>query len=147
MVGVHDSDNGGDGRGGDVTEGGDAGALTAVAARFDALVDATSGIDRFCSATDWIVPLHRCFGSGRVVLETGDDTGDGGAAAVALATLPGTGGRILCGLDPLWGYACPVVGPDAEAGAVLVERVLRRRPGGALAVALTSKVKIGRAHV
>ena len=115
------------------TADGDPVALVADRIAFDALVDRTDGIDRFCSSTDWIVPLHRCFGTGPVVLERAGDR-----AALALAVLPGSpGGRLLCGLDPMWGYACPVVGPDPVAGAELVATVLRARRGRIAGVVLT----------
>lgn len=116
---------------------------------FDALVDATDRIDAFCSSTDWILPLHRRFGSGEVIVEVSD------GAALAVSRLPGRDRRsLLCGLDIMWGYARPVVGPDVGEGVALVERVLaeHRRdaagllltgvdPRGAFAARLTERLR------
>ncbi len=115
---------------------------------FDDLVDRTGEVDRFCSSTDWIVPLHRRLGSGRVLVEVTPEAG------VALTRLPGRDRRaLLCGLDAQWGFACPVVGPSVEAGVELIEQHLHQHrhdcqalllpgvtPHGALATCLVQRL-------
>ncbi len=94
-------------------------ALVAQRAGYDALVDATEEIDRFCSSTDWILPLHRQLGTGSLIVQVNE------GAALAVTRLPGRDRRcLLCGVDVMWGYARPVVGPDLDAGVELVERLL-----------------------
>jgi hypothetical protein len=96
------------------------GALQVGAAAFDDLVDRSRDLDPFCSSTDWIMPAHHAFaGPGTPVV-----TGAVDEAAVAFTELDVRGGVVLCGLDTAWGFACPVVGPDPTAGAVLVDTVL-----------------------
>ncbi len=111
---------------------GDCSALLAVREHFDDLVSRTDGIDKFCSGPDWIVPLHRTFGSGGLLVQA--TTG----AAVALAVQPGPQGRtLLWGVDIAWGYARPVVGPDLDAGIDLLDRLLHDHRRDMLAVVLT----------
>ncbi|MGE0731078.1 MAG: GNAT family N-acetyltransferase [Acidimicrobiia bacterium] len=126
-------------------------ALESVAARFDALVDATPASDRldhFCSSTDWIVPLHRRLGTGRVLVRLAPDGAD---AALAVTRLPSPHRRsLLCGLDVSWGYARPVVGPDRAAGVGLVQALLveeRSRADGLLLTGVARTSAFGAALV
>ncbi|MFN0027880.1 MAG: GNAT family N-acetyltransferase [Acidimicrobiales bacterium] len=108
------------------------------AAAYDELVDRTGEVDRFCSSTDWIVPLHQNFGAGPVLAEVTPE------AAVVLTRLPGRDRRaLLCGLDVQWGFACPVVGPSVDAGVDLIERVLRDQRHDCQAVLLAGMVPDG----
>jgi hypothetical protein len=86
-------------------------ALEACAGRFDRAVDATPEIDHFCSRVAWIAPFHRAFGAGRElrVFER-----DGSFVALARAHWPG-GRTGLEALENMWGFACPLLGPDAAA--------------------------------
>jgi len=112
--------------------------LAGVAAHFDALVSITDDIDRFCSSTDWIAPLHRRLGAGELVVGTTAD------AAVALTQLPGPAGRtVLCGVDAQWGYARPVVGADVEAGIGLLTALLDARRDRVAGLALTGVARRG----
>lgn len=124
--------------------------------RFDALVDATVGVDRldaFCSSTDWILPLHRQLGSGEVIVRFSDEhagtaAGDGaapsGGAALAVTRVPTMQRRsLLCGLDVAWGYARPVVGPDVVAGVRLVEELLVEQRASCYGLLLTGVVGRG----
>lgn len=110
--------------------GGGSSDLEAQRTAFDALVDATEAIDGFCSSSDWILPLHRQLGEGSLIVRVED------GAALALTRLPGRDRRcLLCGLDVLWGFARPVVGPDVAAGVDLLARLLveeRRQAAGLL---------------
>jgi hypothetical protein len=88
-------------------------------AGYDDLVDASPDIDRFCSSSDWVVAAHRSWGAGRTWAVAGR------GAALVLARAGGPRGRVVwCGLDQVWGFACPVVGPDPERAAALAGDVL-----------------------
>lgn len=93
--------------------------------RWDELVASSADVDRFCSGAAWATACHGAF-NGRGPALTASAAG----AAVALA---GAGGgwrtRTLCGLDRMWGFACPVVGPDVAEGAALLADLLRRAEG------------------
>ena len=89
---------------------------------FDAAAFATPGIDPYCSCTDWILPSHAAWGTGDVEFLRGDH----GYAAFQRYPMP-RGGRAWIGLDPSWGFACPVVGPDPGPLASEVADALRAR--------------------
>ena len=76
-------------------------------------VDRSPTLDPWCSGPDWVVAVHRAFApeSEPFVLR-----GDPGFAAFArYATADGE--RIVAGLEPLWGFASPLLGPDPAAVA------------------------------
>lgn len=78
---------------------------------FDRAADATPGIDAFCSRLAWVGAFHRAFGHGRELAVFGS-----GDSFVALARATWAPGR--AGLEPLenmWGFACPLLGPEAAA--------------------------------
>ncbi len=103
--------------------------------RFDHLVDATPDIDRFCSSTDWIVPAESNFGDGAAVLTAmGAEAGADDDAAAAFAAVAGREGTVLRSLDPMWGYACPLVGPAPDALADLLAALLADLRAGTGAV-------------
>lgn len=100
---------------------------------YDALVDASPDIDRFCSSTDWVIPAEAAFGDGAEVVsafvEHDNDhdlrrSGRRVGAAIGLAAAEAHGGVVLRSLDPMWGYACPVVGPDPHLGAAALDALL-----------------------
>lgn len=100
------------------------------AARWERLVDATPGIDPWCSGPDWVLPAFTAYAPGGAVPWI-DDHGELGAAL--LARYPGADDRggldpdpssaVMAGLEPLWGFACPLIGPEPER---LLEAVVRR---------------------
>lgn len=88
------------------------------------LVDRTPGADRWCSTLDWVIPAHQAFAPEvEPVVLAGDD---------ALALLGRyrlvDGTPILAGLEPLWGFACPLLGPDPGATASRLARTLAAEP-------------------
>ncbi len=96
--------------------------------RWERLVDATPGIDPWCSGPDWVVPAFAAYAPEGAEPWV-DDHGELGAALLARY-----GGApdsltdletpvILAGLEPLWGFACPLIGPDPER---LLEALVRR---------------------
>jgi len=92
---------------------------------WDPLVAASPDIDRFCSRSCWALSAHSVYGGGAEPLVAHDD-----GAAVALAPMADrSGARLLCGLDPLWGFSSAVVGPNLRGGAVLLRDLLDRHRG------------------
>ena len=84
-------------------------------AAVEAVVDQTPGIDPWCSGPDWVLAVHAGFGPGSgaepIVLAA-----DHGFALLARYPLD-EGPPIVAGLEPLWGFAAPVIGPDLTATA------------------------------
>ena len=94
--------------------------LAAAWADVEAMVDRTPGADRWCSGPDWILSAHRAFGaeSEPLLVQEGD-------ALACLARYQGPGGLVVIGgLEPLWGFACPLLGPAPATTAALVRRAL-----------------------
>lgn len=79
------------------------------ASELDRLVDASTDIDPFCSTSDWVLPAYATWGEGAVSFVSS------GVAALALTQFRSReGARIMAGMDPLWGFACPAVGAEAS---------------------------------
>ncbi len=89
-------------------------------AAIEAIVDATPGIDHWCSGPDWILPAHRAFAPQATPLLLGDGTG---LALLSRYPTP-EGTSLIAGLEPLWGFACPLLGPDPAAMARAVAQHL-----------------------
>ncbi len=74
-------------------------------------VDRTDApIDRWCSGPDWVLSVHAGFAPEvePLILASPDGTG-----FALLARYPtDDGGTAIAGLEPLWGFASPLVGPD-----------------------------------
>ncbi|MHC4817344.1 MAG: GNAT family N-acetyltransferase [Planctomycetota bacterium] len=78
---------------------------------FDADAFATPEIDHFCSSTDWILPAREAWAADS---DTRILRGDHGWAAL-LHQVHADGISVLAGFETMWGFACPVVGPDPRA--------------------------------
>jgi CelD/BcsL family acetyltransferase involved in cellulose biosynthesis len=102
-------------------------SLAEVDARSDEvedLVDRTPGADRWCSAPDWVLPAHQAFAPGTEPLVL---AGRGSMACLArYETADGV--PLLAGLEPLWGFACPLLGPDPGRSAAQLAAALARDP-------------------
>lgn len=72
---------------------------------YDRAVTASDGIDRWCSSTDWVLPLTA---SMRAVDPTAIRTPSGWGLFDRMTDEEGR--RILMGVDRVWGFACPVIG-------------------------------------
>lgn len=95
------------------------GACEVLPEGYDALVDDSDDLDVFCSSSDWVVPAHLTWGPPETLVAADEGT------AIALARARSRhGGAILCGLDPMWGFACPIVGSRTDIGARLLLRLL-----------------------
>ena len=98
--------------------------LDELAPDLEALVDATDGIDRFCSGPDWGISTDEAFAGDTVPLVLGDLT----RWAAVLSTVASEDGRtVLLGPDAMWGFASPLLLPDPavhaeELAAALADR-------------------------
>lgn len=81
------------------------------AERFNAAVQTTPEIDRFCSSTYWSVSAHLAFALYRPVWIRSCPTG---YAAMAIGYRL-SHGMVLEPLESVWGAASPLVGPDPQA--------------------------------
>lgn len=77
-------------------------------AEWEAAVDRSPGIDPWCSGPDWVIPVHRAFAPKVTPVILHDDHGF--AILARYPTAERTG--LVAGLEPLWGFACPLVGAD-----------------------------------
>ncbi len=111
-------------------------ALDADSQAIEELVDATPGIDPWCSGPDWFLPAHEAFaesvfdGPVRPLLWSEEGTG---AVLLGLAETP-DGGAIVSGLEPMWGFASPLLGPDLVDLAELAAEHLAALDGWQFAV-------------
>lgn len=74
----------------------------------EALADATPGADPWCSGPDWLFPVHEAFAPESQPILMGDP--QHGMALLARYHSPEN--TTIAGLEPLWGFASPAVGPD-----------------------------------
>ena len=93
--------------------------LDAGSTEVEALVDRTPGADRWCSGPDWTLPAHLAFAPGSHPILLREEH-----ALACLARYREGGMNVVGGLEPLWGFACPLLGPDPAAGAGLVRHAL-----------------------
>lgn len=98
--------------------------LDAHASAIEAAVDATPGIDHWCSGPDWVFPVLRGFATEATPFVVQTDDG-----YALLASYPTEDGSVfIAGFEPLWGFACPLVGPRPELLARAVADDLQTRP-------------------
>ncbi|MEM7339512.1 MAG: GNAT family N-acetyltransferase [Actinomycetota bacterium] len=106
----------------------DLGVGSPAADAVEAAVAATAEVDQWCSGPDWIEPVHRGFGSGaEPILIAAGTANDPGFAL--LARYPAANGEpaVIAGLEPLWGFACPLLGATPEPVADAVVAALSSR--------------------
>jgi CelD/BcsL family acetyltransferase involved in cellulose biosynthesis len=86
---------------------------------WDDAVDRTPGADVFCAASPWSFAAAESFPEAEppVVLT------DGASFAGLRRRVTEEGTRLLLGLDPVWGFATPVVGHPLAAARLLAERL------------------------
>jgi len=92
---------------------------------FDAAVYATPEIDAFCSSQDWILPACATWAPdlGQLFLR-----GDHGYAALLRHDDEEEGVSGWLGCDTMWGFACPIVGPEpCPLAEEFAAECLRRR--------------------
>jgi CelD/BcsL family acetyltransferase involved in cellulose biosynthesis len=80
----------------------------------EAALDLTCDIDRWCSGPDWVVPVHLGFApDSELLLLTNRSAADPGYALLARYRLADDR-TMIAGLEPLWGFASPVLAADPE---------------------------------
>lgn len=88
----------------------------------EALVDATPRIDPWCSGPDWFLSAHEAFSDASTPLTWSDP--DVGAVLLSASSMD-DGTTVVAGLEPMWGFSCPLVGPDLSALAAFAAEHLR----------------------
>lgn len=85
------------------------GEIDADTAHIEALADRTPRIDPWCSGPDWFVSAHHAFSEGATPLTWSEaETG-----AVLLSNFQTDDGAVvIAGLEPMWGFSCPLLGPN-----------------------------------
>ncbi len=78
-------------------------------------------IDRWCSGPDWVLPAQAAFSTHSDLLIVDCPGGIAGLARYHLDD----GRTAIAGLEPMWGFACPLIGPDVVAVAEAVHERLR----------------------
>jgi len=93
--------------------------LDRVAPAWDAAVDRTPDADEFCASSTWSFSAAASFPEHGppVVL------GDGSSFAGLRRATAEDGSRLLLGLDPVWGFATPMVGHPVQAARLLAARL------------------------
>jgi hypothetical protein len=83
--------------------------------QIEAAVDETCEIDRWCSGPDWVLPVHLGFAPRcELLLLSAASATNPGYALLARYRLA-DGRAMIAGLEPLWGFAAPVLGSEPEA--------------------------------
>ncbi len=100
--------------------------LRAAAPEWNRYVAETPGIDVWCSSTDWVLPLFDTWGQAPAVILRDPALGWAafGWADLTEGTHSHRHGRALVGLDPVWGFAATMVGPQPSALAEAVAGAL-----------------------
>lgn len=91
---------------------------------FDALAEATPGIDAFCSSTRWVLPAWRAFGvvGARLEVALEDDI------ATIVQVFPASDRHLVrAPLDTTWGLASPVLAANWDG---LIQGITRLRTQG-----------------
>ena len=92
--------------------------LETAASLWDAAVDRSPELDSFCASSIWSFSAAASFPQVEPPVVVGD-----GRAFCGLRASDTEDGRVLVGLDPVWGFASPIVGPPVGAAEMLVHRL------------------------
>lgn len=92
--------------------------LETLAPEVQCAISRTPGIDPWCSGLDWVVPVHRAFApeSDPLLLTSRERPGHEQFALLSRYRAD-TGEGLIAGLEPLWGFACPLLGSDHATNA------------------------------
>ncbi|MFV0260130.1 MAG: GNAT family N-acetyltransferase [Acidimicrobiales bacterium] len=91
--------------------------LDLVSGIVEAAVDGTPEIDRWCSGPDWVLPVRSGFDPHSEPLVWHVETGDGPGFGMFRRFELDDGRRVVAGLEPMWGFAAPLVGSDVATVA------------------------------
>lgn len=78
-------------------------------AEIDRLAEASPDIDRWCSSADWIIATYLAFSP-----EAGLLAGFAPGGAVLLSRHAFAETEVIAGIESVWGFACPVIGPEPQ---------------------------------
>lgn len=92
--------------------------LETAASLWDAAVDRSPDVDGFCASTAWSFSAALSFPDVEPPVVLTD-----GVACCGLRARSTDDGRMLVGMDPIWGFATPCVGPPMRAAELLVHRL------------------------
>ncbi len=102
------------------------GDLAAIWRELEAFVDATNGIDQWCSGPDWVLPANAAFAPESKPLTIRE----GGLGLALLARYELSDGECtIAGLEPLWGFASPILTGDPAGFAEILAAALEVEPG------------------
>ncbi len=97
----------------------DADQLERIARDWDAAVDRTPDADEFCASSIWSFAAAASFPEHEPPVVVGN-----GRSFAGLRRATGEdGSRLLLGLDPVWGFATPMVGHPVQAARLLAARL------------------------
>lgn len=100
--------------------------VEANSSQIERALDSTAEIDRWCSGPDWVLSVHRGFAPESECLLLREEHDAPGFALLARYRLH-DGSTMLAGLEPLWGFAAPVFGPNmARLGGALAAELAER---------------------
>ena len=93
--------------------------LDRIARAWDEAVDRTPDADEFCASSIWSFAAARSFPEHEPPVVVGD-----GRSFAGLRRATGEDGtRLLLGLDPVWGFATPMVGHPLQSARLLATRL------------------------
>ncbi len=93
--------------------------LDLIARDWDAAVDRTPDADEFCASSIWSFAAAALFFEHEPPVVVGD-----GRSFAGMRRATGEdGSRLLLGLDPVWGFATPMVGHPVQAARLLAARL------------------------
>ncbi len=93
--------------------------LDLIARAWDAAVDRTPDADEFCASSIWSFAAASSFPEHDAPVVVGD-----GRSFAGMRRATGEdGARLLLGLDPVWGFATPMVGHPVQAARLLAARL------------------------
>jgi CelD/BcsL family acetyltransferase involved in cellulose biosynthesis len=83
----------------------------------ESALDETAEVDRWCSGPDWVIPVHEGFAPAADTLLLDLSKGDEHGFALLARYQLADGRTMIGGLEPLWGFASPLIGADISAVA------------------------------
>ena len=81
---------------------------------FESVLAQTPEIDHWCSGLEWVLSVHEGFGAGSQPLVLASDARQRPGYALLARHRLEDGRTMVAGLEPLWGFASPLVGAHVE---------------------------------
>ncbi|MFV0525329.1 MAG: GNAT family N-acetyltransferase [Acidimicrobiales bacterium] len=102
--------------------------LDLISGTVESAVDRTAEIDRWCSGPDWVLPVRSGFDPHSEPLVWQVETGDGPGFGLCRRFELDDGRWVVAGLEPMWGFAAPLVGMDVTSVAASLPEILADSP-------------------